>query len=98
MRNLSILFVFCVQFITAQNLKTPFELGNGNQSTTYSECISYYEKLDNQFETIKMQKMGLTDSGEPLHIIVYSYDKNFDYNSIKAVDSVVIRYCKSTKI
>ncbi|MDK2771449.1 MAG: hypothetical protein KYX68_04365 [Flavobacterium sp.] len=85
MRNLSILFVFCVQFITAQNLKTPFELGNGNQSTTYAECISFYEKLDHQFETILMQKMGLTDSGEPLHIISFSSDKNFDYNSNKAV-------------
>lgn len=85
MRILSILLLFSFQFIVAQTLKTPFELGNGNQSTTYTECISYYEKLDNQFETIKMQKMGLTDSGEPLHIIVFSNDKNFDYNSNKAV-------------
>ncbi|MFT5754159.1 MAG: hypothetical protein ACI924_001386, partial [Flavobacterium sp.] len=23
---------------------TPFEKGNGNQSTTYEECIAYYQK------------------------------------------------------
>ena len=72
----------------AQNkteLKTPFEKGNGNQSTTYEECIAYYASLDNAFETVKMQEMGLTDSGEPLHIITFSENKNFDYKQNKAL-------------
>jgi hypothetical protein len=67
------------------DLKTPYEKGNGNQSTTYEECIAYYITLDNTFETIKMQEMGLTDSGEPLHIITFSENKNFDYTQNKAV-------------
>lgn len=68
----------------SQNIKTPYEKGNGNQSTTYEECISYYKNLDSQFETIKMQEMGLTDSGEPLHIVTFSENKNFDFNIAKA--------------
>ncbi len=67
------------------DLKTPYEKGNGNQSTTYEECIAYYSTLDNTFATIKMQEMGLTDSGEPLHIITFSENKNFDYTQNKAV-------------
>ncbi|MEQ3691335.1 MAG: M14 family metallopeptidase [Flavobacterium sp.] len=67
------------------DLKTPYEKGNGNQSTTYEECIAYYITLDNTFETIKMQEMGLTDSGEPLHIITFSENKIFDYTQNKAV-------------
>lgn len=67
------------------DLKTPYEKGNGNQSTTYDECISYYKNLDTQFETISMKEMGLTDSGEPLHIVTFSENKNFDYTQNKAV-------------
>lgn len=67
------------------DLKTPYEKGNGNQSTTYDECIAYYKNLDAQFETISIKEMGLTDSGEPLHIITFSKNKNFDYKQNKAV-------------
>lgn len=63
---------------------TPFEKGNKNQSTTYQECIAFYSALDNEFETIKMQEIGATDSGEPLHIITFSENKNFDYKQNKA--------------
>lgn len=68
----------------SQNLKTPYEKGNSNQSTTYEECISYYKNLDSQFATIKMQEMGVTDSGEPLHIVTFSENKNFDFIKAKA--------------
>jgi len=81
-------FLFLSALCFAQNkteLKTPFEKGNGNQSTTYQECIAYYTTLDTAFETIKMQEMGLTDSGEPLHIITFSENKSFDYQQNKAV-------------
>ncbi|NHN24310.1 M14 family metallopeptidase [Flavobacterium jejuense] len=81
-----LLFFFLTStLIVAQDLKTPFEKGNGNQSTTYEECIEYYKMLANQFQTIQMDAMGLTDSGEPLHIVTFSENKNFDYSQNKAV-------------
>lgn len=63
--------------------KTTFEKGNGNQSVTYEDCIAYYQKLDAYFETVQMQEMGLTDSGKPLHIITFSADQDFNFNSGK---------------
>jgi hypothetical protein len=81
-----LLFLLLISSLTfSQDLKTPYEKGNGNQSTTYEDCIAYYATLDTEFETISMKEMGLTDSGEPLHIVTFSENKNFDYTQNKAV-------------
>ncbi|GEC79187.1 hypothetical protein FAQ01_20570 [Flavobacterium aquatile] len=67
------------------SLQTPFEKGNGNQSTTYDECIRYYQDLDANYSTIQMIEKGKTDSGKPLHIVIFSENKNFDVNQNKAI-------------
>lgn len=88
MKSIPFFFLFLSVISFAQvktDLKTPYEKGNGNQSTTYDDCIAYYKNLEAQFETISMKEMGLTDSGEPLHIVTFSENKNFDYTQNKAV-------------
>lgn len=60
--------------------KTPFELGNGNQSTTYEECIKFYQNLDENSSQIQMIQQGLTDSGKLLHLVLFSNEKNFSFN------------------
>ena len=81
-----LLFMFTSLAVNAQNNQlTPFEKGNGNQSTTYEECISFYQVLDSNSNKIEMKAMGLTDSGKPLHIVVFSDDNNFDLNQNKAI-------------
>lgn len=78
--------MFTSLLVNAQNTQlTPFEKGNKNQSTTYEECISFYQVLDSNSDKIEMRTMGLTDSGKPLHIIVFSESKNFTFNQNKAV-------------
>lgn len=59
---------------------TPYEKGNKNQTSTYQEAIDFYAALDKQFETVKMTEMGQTDSGEPLHLLIFNPDKDFDLN------------------
>jgi hypothetical protein len=69
-------------FVFAQNSnwQTPYEKGNKNQTSTYQEAIDFYAALDKQFETVKMTEMGQTDSGEPLHLLIFNPDKDFDLN------------------
>ena len=67
------------------SLQTPFEKGNGNQSTTYNECIQYYQDLDATYPTIQIVEKGKTDSGKSLHIVIFSENKNFDFNQNKAI-------------
>lgn len=81
-----LLFMFTSLLVNAQNNQlTPFEKGNKNQSTTYEECISFYQLLDTNSDKIEMKTMGLTDSGKPLHIVVFSDNKNFTFNQNKAI-------------
>src|SRR4030095_6847087 len=62
----------------ADDLKTPFETGNGNQSATYDECITFYEKLDRQFKEVKLLTYGTTSTGKPLHLCVISKNQVFE--------------------
>lgn len=69
---------------------TPYEKGNRNQTATYEETIAYFQLLDKNFETISMQEMGLTDSGEPLHMVTYNNDKGFDFKKIQKDKAVLL--------
>ncbi|SEP63533.1 M14 family metallopeptidase [Flavobacterium urocaniciphilum] len=84
--RLILLFLFTSIFVDAQNnLLTPFEKGNKNQSTTYEECIEFYQELDKKYASILMIEQGLTDSGKPLHLVFYSSDNVFLNTTKKTV-------------
>lgn len=85
MRFIILLLFTCLSVTAQNNLLTPYEKGNKNQSTTYEECISFYQLLAAHSDKIEMKTMGLTDSGKPLHILVFSENKNFSFNQNKAV-------------
>lgn len=79
--------------MTAQNkpdLLTVYEKGNGNQTATYQETIAYFKTLDQNFETISVKEMGLTDSGEPLHMVTFNPDKVFDFKKIHEKKAVLL--------
>lgn len=88
------LFILLISFqLMAQNnnkLLTPFEKGNGNQTATYTETIAYFKLLDDNFESIKMLKMGETDCGEPLHIVIFDPQGSFDFNAIHKNRAVLL--------
>ncbi|AZI21659.1 hypothetical protein EIH07_00685 [Chryseobacterium taklimakanense] len=76
-----ILFLLLVSQLTfAQNHKTPYEKGNGNQTPTYEEMVRFYNELDAKHQSICIKTYGLTDSGEPLKVIFFSNDGKFDKN------------------
>jgi Zinc carboxypeptidase len=93
MKKIVFLLLFFTSTLLAQkkdSFITFFEKGNGNQSATYEETISYFNTLDASFETIKMQEMGLTDSGEPLHIVTFNADGNFNFEEIRKTKSIIL--------
>lgn len=51
--------------------QTVFETSNGLKTSTYQEVIDFYSSLDENFPTISLYEMGQTDSGFPLHVVVY---------------------------
>ena len=93
MRKFTIIFLlFSIAVYSQVDIKYPtfFEKGNGNTSADYDEIIRYYNLLDADFATIKVKKMGLTDSGLPLHIVVFSSDKNFDFSILSSKKTVIL--------
>ncbi len=73
-----------------ENLQTPFERGNGNQTATYPETIDYYEQLDKKFDEIKLFTHGSTDIGKPIHLCVISGDKDFDPTSLRSKGKCIL--------
>jgi len=53
---------------------TPFEKSNGTKTAKYEEVISFYQKLAANYSTVGMYEMGPTDSGHPLHVVVFDPD------------------------
>lgn len=93
MKHIIFLLLLTVLQLPAQTTKkfqTYFETGNGNQSSDYDTTIAYFKLLDQSFETVKMQKMGETDSGQPLHIVIFNADKNFDFVKNRTSKTVLL--------
>lgn len=53
----------------AQMPQTTFEKSDGTQTGTYEEVITYYRQLAASSVNVEIKTMGLTDSGEPLHLV-----------------------------
>lgn len=63
--------------VLGQNMKTPYEKGNGNQTATYQEMVAFYDALAAKFPKIQVKTYGATDSGLPLRVVFYSDDNQF---------------------
>lgn len=82
MKKITLLFLVQTVFSFAQDFKTPYEKGNGNQTVTYEEMVKYYEKLDQNFENISIENFGKDDNGEPIKVVVFTPSKNKDNATI----------------
>ena len=67
------------------DMPTPYEKGNQNQTTTWSDCIAFYEALAQRFpQVLRFEQIGTSDGGIPVHAGVVSADGVFDRARIKA--------------
>ena len=85
-----IFFLALVCTLTYGQYPTRFETSSGTQTPTYEEGIAYYQKLAKDFPTIQMQAKGPTDSGKPLHLVLYSQSKVFDIAKLKAQGKAIL--------
>ncbi len=72
-----LLTVLCFgqQNSSSQNLNIPFEISNGLKTEIYQEVIAFYLTLEKEFPSINVYEMGQTDSGFPLHLVVFDPEK-----------------------
>ena len=68
---------------TEVDFVTLFENSNGKETPEYDEAISYYKDLAEVYDEISLFTFGETDSGNPLHLAVYSKESIFNVAEIK---------------
>ena len=75
---LILVFATAILFSSCQNKAerahdwtTVFEVSQGTETATYPQVIDYYEKLSQSFEQISIHQGDTTDSGQPLHLVLY---------------------------
>ncbi len=65
--------------------RTPFETGNGNQSTSWEACIAFYEALAAAHpQALRFWRIGTSDGGSPMHAGVVTADGCFDPATLHA--------------
>ncbi len=65
------------------DFKTVFEKSNGLETATYHETIEFYKNLATTYNSISIDSIGNTDSGQPLHLITLNPDANFNFENIR---------------
>ena len=69
---------------------TPYEQGNLNQTTTWADCIAWYEELARQHpRVLRFSRIGTSDAGVPIHAGVVSGDGVFEVEAIKRAGRAV---------
>ena len=80
MKKILFTYLICILLVSCNtapqnknfNFTTLFETSGGTETPTYKEVISFYQDLARGYASIAMYEMGETDSGEPLHVVVYN--------------------------
>src|SRR4051812_49745135 len=74
-----------IQTAMHPDMPTPYEKGNQNQTTLWTECIAFYQELAQRFpQVLRFEQIGVSDGGIPVHAGVVSPDGVFDRTQIKA--------------
>ncbi|WP_298780490.1 M14 family metallopeptidase [uncultured Polaribacter sp.] len=63
---------------------TLFETSKGTETPEYKEVISYYKNLSEVYDEVSLFSFGETDSGEPLHLVVYNQTGIYNVDEIKS--------------
>ncbi|PKD18262.1 hypothetical protein APR41_03680 [Salegentibacter salinarum] len=78
------------QLVTDYDLETRFEKSDGKETGTYEEVIDFYTQLAESSGKISLEEFGKTDSGEPLHLAIYSPNEDFDFEELREENSIIL--------
>ncbi|HVI43272.1 MAG TPA: M14 family metallopeptidase [Chitinophaga sp.] len=91
MRNLLIAIAsLWAMAANGQDFTTRFEKTSGRETATYQEVITYYQQLAKRYPQINIREIGSTDAGYPLHLVTYSPQKDFAFNSLHKKNKRII--------
>lgn len=81
----SLLFISaCTDVLDSSELSTPYEDSGGRETASYEEGLAWWQKLETASPFVCVQKVGETDAGLPLHLVIINAGKNFSREKIAA--------------
>ena len=83
-------FFLLITLSVSGQYQTRFEASSGKQTPTYQEGIDFYKLLAKDFPQIQITEKGLTDSGKPLHLVLYSKNEIFDIKKLKSQQKAIL--------
>lgn len=72
MKKLPILFFLLISSAGYSQNLSPYEKGNGNQSTTFEEMHKFYKGLADQFPAISYETKGEDDNRGPIDVVIFN--------------------------
>ncbi|MGM0932284.1 MAG: M14 family metallopeptidase [Bacteroidota bacterium] len=69
---------------------TKFEKSEGKETGTYEEVIEFYQELADAYENISLEEIGNTDSGEPLHLAIFSQNGKFNLDNLRKENGIIL--------
>lgn len=73
-----------------QSLVTLFEKSNARETPDYWEIIRWWKTLDQRSAMVHLRTMGMTDAGQPLHLVVVANDGDSDFARIRQKNKRII--------
>ncbi|KGL64184.1 M14 family metallopeptidase [Polaribacter sp. Hel1_85] len=89
MKKLVVLLFVLVLFSCKNEIKkqidftTLFEKSKGTETPEYHDVISFYKDLSESYSGVSLFSFEQTDSGQPLHLVVYSQEEIYNIDEIK---------------
>jgi len=78
------------KLIKDYDFETQFEKSGGTETGTYAEVIDYYQELADAYSSITIQEFGETDSGQPLHLVIYNRTGELDLEDSRESNSIML--------
>lgn len=76
--------------VNAQTFTDPHGLEDKDFSPSYHSVAAFYKNMGKTYPTVRVKAAGPTDTDEPLLIVYYSADSNFNINKWKAGEKLII--------
>ncbi|GAB3006787.1 M14 family metallopeptidase [Niabella terrae] len=89
-RALLFLLLLLPLHLLSQLPATVFEQSAGRQTATYREIVHWWQQADQASEKIRVFKMGPTDAGKPLHLVIISNQQVKNPHQLKNEGQLVL--------
>ncbi len=70
--------------------QTVFEISDSTETPTYQEIVSFWTAVAKASNSVQLHTLGETDSGEPLHVVVWSKDGSESLSTLSSTQKTVL--------